>query len=60
MVCAVVEKYAEALGIEIILVGHPHVKIGAGQAWAGVQGQEKTHADSGEHRLGRNGSSRST
>jgi len=32
MVRAVVEKYAETLSIEIILVGHLHRKIGGGQA----------------------------
>jgi hypothetical protein len=42
------------LSIEVILVGHPHGKIGAEQAWAGGQGHEKTHSDSGEHRLGSN------
>ena len=40
MVRAVVEKYAETLSIEVILVGHLHGKIGAEQAWAGGQGQE--------------------
>src|SRR5581483_1272718 len=50
MVRTVVEKYAEALGVEIILVGHLHGKIGAEQARTGGHGQEKTHSDSGEHR----------
>jgi hypothetical protein len=51
MVRAVVEKYAKTLSIEVILVGHRHGKIGAEQAWAGDQGKEKTHSNSGEHRL---------
>ena len=54
MVRAVVEKYAKTLSIKIILVGHSHGKIGAEQARAGGQGQEKTHSDSREHRLGSN------
>jgi hypothetical protein len=40
------------LRIEVILVGHLHGEIGAEQAWAGGQGQEETHYESGEHRLG--------
>jgi hypothetical protein len=44
MVRAVVEKNAETLSIEIILVGHLHGKIGAGQALGRDQGQEKTTA----------------
>src|SRR6202043_3991483 len=54
MVRAVVKKYAEALGIEVILVGHLHGKIGAGQVWGRDQGQEETSYDSREHRLGMN------
>jgi len=34
-------EYAKTLSIEVILVGHPHGKIGAEQAWAGRQGQER-------------------
>jgi hypothetical protein len=60
MVRAVVEKYAKALSIEVILVVHPHGKIGAKQTWAGGQGQEETNSDSGEHRLGANCSFAST
>lgn len=45
MVGAVVEKYAKTLSIEIILVVHSHGKIGAEQAWARGQGQEKRHSD---------------
>jgi hypothetical protein len=52
MVRAVVEKYAETLSIEVILVVHLHGKIGAEQARATGQGQEETHSDWGEHRLG--------
>ena len=34
MIGAVVQKNAEALGVEVILVGHLHGKFGAaGQAW---------------------------
>ena len=45
MVCAVVEKNAETLSIEVILVGHLHLKTGAEEAWGGGQGQEETHSD---------------
>ena len=38
MIGAVVQKYAEPLGVEVILVGHVHGEIGAEQAWAGGQG----------------------
>jgi hypothetical protein len=51
MVGTVVEEHAKTLSIEVILVGHFHLKIGAKQAWAGGQSQEKTQSDSGEHRL---------
>jgi hypothetical protein len=52
MVRAVVKKNAETLSIEVILVGHPHGKIGARQALDRDQGQEKTSYDSREHKLG--------
>jgi hypothetical protein len=52
MVRAVVEKNAETLSIEVILVGHLHGKIGAGQASGRDQGQEEANSDSREHRLG--------
>src|SRR5947209_1426368 len=52
MVRAVVEKDAEALSIEIILVGHLHGKIGGGQEWSRDQGQEEASYDSREHRFG--------
>ncbi len=51
MVRAVVEENTKALGIKVILVSHLHGKVGAEQAWAGEQGQEKTNSDRGEHRL---------
>jgi hypothetical protein len=52
MVRAVVETNAETLSIEVILVGHLHGKIGAGQAGGRDQDQEETNSDSREHRLG--------
>ena len=52
MVRAVVEKNAETLSIEVILVGHLHGKIGAGQVWDRHQGQQETNSDLREHRLG--------
>jgi hypothetical protein len=51
MVSAVVEKHAETLRVEVVLIGHPHGKIGAEQAWARGQGQEKAHFESRGHRL---------
>ena len=51
MVGVVVEKHAETLRVEIVLIGHPHGKIGAEQVWARGQGQEKAHVESREHRL---------
>src|SRR5580658_3576578 len=51
MVRAVVEKNAETSSIEVILVGHLHGKIGAGQALGRDHGQEETNSDSREHRL---------
>jgi hypothetical protein len=39
------------LSIEVILVGHLHGKIGAGQACRRDQGQQETNSDSREHRL---------
>jgi hypothetical protein len=52
MVRAVVKKNAKTLSIEVILVGHLHGKIGAGQAWGRDHGQEETNSDSRKHRLG--------
>jgi hypothetical protein len=52
MVRAVVEKDAETLGVEVILVGHLHGKIGARQALGRDHRQEKTSYDSREHKLG--------
>jgi hypothetical protein len=50
MVRAVVEKNAETLSIEVILVGHLHGKIGADQARDPDQDQEERNFDSHEHR----------
>src|SRR5215469_12441986 len=52
MVRAVVEKDAETLRIEVILVGHLYGKIGAGQGLGRDQRQEETSSDSREHRWG--------
>src|SRR5581483_5943096 len=49
MVGAVVEKYAEALSVEVILFVHPHRKLSAENGGAGGQNQEKTDCDSGKH-----------
>ena len=43
---------AATSSIEVILVGHLHGKIGAGQAWGRDQGQEETNSHSREHKLG--------
>jgi len=52
MVRAVVEKNAETLRVEVILVGHLHGEIGARQARGRDQRQEEANYDSREHRLG--------
>jgi hypothetical protein len=38
MISAVVEKYAKALSIKVVLIRHTHGEIGPEQAWAGGQG----------------------
>jgi hypothetical protein len=43
MVRAVVEKNAETLRIQVVLLGNRHGKIGTEQAWAESKGQEHTH-----------------
>jgi hypothetical protein len=50
MIGAVVEKYAEALGIEITLVVYFHGEIRAGEARSSHHGEEEKHLDSREHR----------
>jgi len=54
MVCAVVEKHAETLRVEVVLISYPHGEIGAEQAGAGGQDQEKAHFELRGHRLGLN------